>query len=277
MDDLHGTRPYKPHDPLEGSMASHRTIPQSPGQVVRRLLLRRVDVLMLAICALGLLTAWLVYGTTGAYGAASSAGHSSSSAIVANAVPTAGASATTGPSMSPTAIEGPNPAAVPVNGQETLESLAADPEAAFPAASAPLRLNYPAAAMDVAVHPLAPTAGSQSIEPPATKEGYWLTPFGVPGGGSTNTTYIIGHSWLDQDAPFNHLSWAASPGHELTVTTASGVMTYKVDSVTTYSKSDLKDSPIWAAVPNRLVLVSCYSEDPWGRNVTVVASPVPVP
>lgn len=274
MEDLHGTRPYNLSIHLEGSMASHRTIRQSPGQVVRGLLLRRVDVLMLAICALGLLTAWLVYGTTGAYGAASSAGHSSSSAIAVNAVPTAGASAATGPSMSPAAIEGPNPA-VPADAQGTPESVAADPEAAFPTASAPLRLNYPAAAMDVAVHPLAPTAGSQSIEPPATKEGYWLTPFGVPGRGSTNTTYIVGHSWLDQDAPFNHLSWAAAPGHELTVTTASGVMTYKVDSVTTYSKSELKDSPIWAAVPNRLVLVSCYSADPWGRNVTVVASPVP--
>ncbi|WP_432394235.1 hypothetical protein ACRQ5B_12310 [Pseudarthrobacter sp. L19] len=48
--------------------------------------------------------------------------------------------------------------------------------------------------------------------PPETKDGYWLTPFGTPGTGSMNTTYIIGHSWVDQDAPFNHLSTAAAPG-----------------------------------------------------------------
>jgi hypothetical protein len=52
-------------------------------------------------------------------------------------------------------------------------------------------------------------------------------------------------------------------------------MTYKVDSVTTYTKSTLKDSPVWTAVPNRLVLISCYTQDLWGKNVAVVASPVP--
>jgi LPXTG-site transpeptidase (sortase) family protein len=130
--------------------------------------------------------------------------------------------------------------------------------------------------MDVGVHPLEPDAGAteaQSIVPPETMDGYWLTPFGTPGSGSDNTTYVIGHSWLDRDAPFNHLSSAAHEGDELTVTTATGVIAYRVESVTTYSKSALKDSPIWAVVPNRLVLISCYSEDPWGRNVVVVASP----
>ena len=127
--------------------------------------------------------------------------------------------------------------------------------------------------MDVVVHPLEPPADSQSIEPPETMDGYWLTSFGVPGAGSTDTTYIIGHSWLDRDAPFNHLSWAAHEGDELTVTTATGAMAYRVDSVSTYSKTALKDSTIWDVVPNRLVLISCYSEDPWGRNVVVVASP----
>ena len=132
--------------------------------------------------------------------------------------------------------------------------------------------------MDVAVHPLAPEsldAESHSIVPPETMDAYWLAPFGTPGAGSTNTTYIIGHSWEGLDAPFNHLSSAAAAGDELTVTTASGTMTYRVDSVTTYTKATLKDSPIWAVAPNRLVLISCYTEDPWGKNVAVVASPVP--
>jgi sortase (surface protein transpeptidase) len=130
--------------------------------------------------------------------------------------------------------------------------------------------------MDVVVHPLAPensATESRSIVPPETMDGYWLTPFGVPGVGSENTTYVIGHSWEGLDAPFNHLSSAAAPGQEFTVATETGVLRYAVDSVTTYSKSTLKDSPVWDAVPNRLVLISCYTEDPWGKNVVVVATP----
>lgn len=106
-------------------------------------------------------------------------------------------------------------------------------------------------------------------------DGYWLSPFGTPGAGSTNTTYVIGHSWEGLDAPFNHLSSAAAPGDEFKVVTGTGTITYKVESVTTYTKSTLKDSPIWTAVPNRLVLISCYTQDLWGKNVAVVASPVP--
>jgi hypothetical protein len=151
------------------------------------------------------------------------------------------------------------------------------PAVSYPAASVPQRVTYPAVGMDVVVHPLAPDsadADDHSIEPPETMDAYWLTPFGTPGAGSTNTTYVIGHSWIGLDAPFNHLSSAAAAGDEFTVTTATGTMTYRVDSVTTYTKATLTDSPIWAVLPNRLVLISCYTEDPWGKNVAVVASPV---
>lgn len=146
----------------------------------------------------------------------------------------------------------------------------------LPEASAPQRIIYPKAAMDTAVHPLAPDSTaveSQTIVPPTTMDGYWLTPFGVPGDGSTNTTYVIGHSWEGQDAPFNHLSSAAGVGDEFDVVTATGTIRYRVDSVTTYLKATLKDSPIWDMVPSRLVLISCYTEDPWGKNVVVSASP----
>jgi sortase (surface protein transpeptidase) len=115
---------------------------------------------------------------------------------------------------------------------------------------------------------------SQTIVPPTTMDGYWLTPFGTPGNGSNNTTYIIGHSWEGRDAPFNHLSSAAIIGDEFNVITGNGNIRYRVDSVTTYLKSTLKDSPIWDMVPNRVVLISCYTEDPWGKNVVVSASPV---
>ncbi|WP_082049477.1 class F sortase [Arthrobacter sp. SPG23] len=150
----------------------------------------------------------------------------------------------------------------------------------YPAAAAPTRIVYPAAGLDVTIHPLTPTPEeleSQAIVPPITVDGYWVTSFGVPGAGSTNTTYILGHSWEGRDAPFNRLSAASVPGDVFEATTATGTMRYRVDSVDTYVKSSLKDSPIWTGVPNRLVLISCYTEDPWGKNVVVVASPVPEP
>jgi hypothetical protein len=150
------------------------------------------------------------------------------------------------------------------------------PEPALPEASEPRRIRYPAAGFDVPVSPLeldSAAQSSQTIEPPATKDGYWLTPFGIPGRGSANTTYVIGHSWDGAEAPFNHLSSSAAVGHRFEVDTAAGTITYQVDSITTYVKSSLKDSPIWEIVPNRLVLISCYTEDPWGKNVVVTASP----
>ncbi len=150
------------------------------------------------------------------------------------------------------------------------------PAPVLPAASAPVRIRYTAAAFDVPVHALeldSSARSSQTIVPPATKDGYWLTPFGTPGNGSVNTTYVIGHSWEGADAPFNHLSSAATVGDLFEVDTSAGTIPYRVDSVTTYLKSGLKDSPNWDIVPNRLVLISCYTEDPWGKNVVVTASP----
>jgi hypothetical protein len=153
---------------------------------------------------------------------------------------------------------------------------AAPPKPVVVTAGPPQRIIYPAAGMDVVVHPLKPDGddtASRSIVPPETMDGYWLTPFGRPGTGSVNTTYVIGHSWEGQDAPFNHLSSSAAPGDVFTVVTPKAKLLYRVDSVTTYTKSSLKDSSIWDVVPNRLVLISCYTEDLWGKNVALVASP----
>lgn len=149
---------------------------------------------------------------------------------------------------------------------------------ALPPAAAPLRVVYPSAGLDVAVHPLEPSPAeieSQSIVPPISLDGYWLTNFGVPGAGSANTTYIMGHSWEGRDAPFNRLSSAAAPGDIFEVTTSSGKISYRVDSISTENKSSLKENPIWRVVPNRLVLISCYTEDLFGKNVVLVASPAP--
>ncbi|AOT03580.1 class F sortase [Arthrobacter sp. U41] len=146
----------------------------------------------------------------------------------------------------------------------------------FPPAAAPLRVVYPAAGFDVAVHPLQPSPAeieSQTIVPPVSLDGYWVTNFGAPGAGSANTTYIMGHSWEGRDAPFNRLSSGTAPGDIFEVTTAAGKISYRVDSISTENKASLKDHPIWQVVPNRLVLISCYTEDLFGKNVLLVASP----
>ena len=152
------------------------------------------------------------------------------------------------------------------------------PKPIRPLAAPPTAVSIGAADLNVRVLPLTPSAddlASESLVPPLTLDAYWLTGFGVPGAGSTNTTYIVGHSWDGRDAPFNRLSDSSLVGKALTVTTAKGVLKYVVDSVTTHDKNTLKDSDIWNVVPNRVVLISCYTEDPWGKNVVVTASPAP--
>lgn len=149
---------------------------------------------------------------------------------------------------------------------------------ALPPAAAPLRIVYPAAGIDVAVHPLDPSPGdiaSRTIVPPVSFDGYWVTTFGTPGAGSANTTYIMGHSWEGRDAPFNRLSSATAAGDIFDVTTTAGKISYKVESISTEDKSTLKDHQIWQVVPNRLVLISCYTADLFGKNVVLVASPAP--
>ena len=147
-----------------------------------------------------------------------------------------------------------------------------------PLAAVPTAVSIAAAGLNVRVLPLTPSAdelASESLVPPLTLDAYWLTGYGVPGAGSTNTTYIVGHSWDGREAPFNRLSDESLVGKAVTVTTAKGALKYVVDSVTTHDKNTLKDSDIWNVVPNRVVLISCYTEDPWGKNVVVTASPAP--
>ncbi|MET3809169.1 class F sortase [Arthrobacter sp. UYEF3] len=252
-------------------MVRRRKAHQVHTAATRGLLLRGRDKLLLAIFVVGLLAAWLVYGTLGGgAGRDSLTGPFPTSMAAARGPATPVPSATVGGILT-TPQNLPSQAAAPST---------APPVVQGPVASAPQRISYPAARLDVVVHPLQPDSGdiqSQSIVPPETMDGYWLAPFGIPGAGSTNTTYVVGHSWEGIEAPFNRLSTMAAPGDELTVQTAAGAIAYKVDSVTTYLKSTLKDSPIWAVVPNRLVLISCYTGDLWGKNVAVVASPAAAP
>lgn len=173
-------------------------------------------------------------------------------------------------------------AAVPVATSTSTVAPSAGPDAApradgdVPTASAPVRLAVPDAGLDVAVLPLTPTeqdVAAQSLLPPKTPDGYWLTPYGAPGAGSANTTYIAGHSFEGRAAPFNGLSDPSLVGSEVQVQTQTGTLEYVVDSVVTHDKDTLKDSDIWTVAPGRLVLISCYTEDLWGKNVVLTAHP----
>lgn len=154
---------------------------------------------------------------------------------------------------------------------------AATATTAAPPGSAPLHITYPVIGMDQDIVPLTPQdRGPQAtIVPPVTTDAYWLTPYGSPG--STDTTYIIGHSWEGRDSAFNHLSSRAKPGDQFTVATAAGPGTYRVLTVATEDKDTLNNSPIWESVPNRLVLVSCYTADLRGTNIVVTADLILAP
>lgn len=182
-------------------------------------------------------------------------------------------SLTSGPAASPlagapsTVTTPPAPVATPQTSM---------PGTAAPQGSPPLHITYPGVGMDQDVLPLTPPAhGQVAIVPPMTVEAYWLTPYGSPG--STDTTYIIGHSWEGRDAAFNHLSTRAEPGDRIILTTKAGSATYTVKTVSTEDKNTLKDSPIWNEVPNRLILISCYTADLRGTNIIVTADQTPTP
>lgn len=152
-------------------------------------------------------------------------------------------------------------------------------EAELPAgkASPPLHIIYAGVGMDQAVLPLSPTEQEVSlgaIVPPHTADAYWLTPYGVPGAASTNTTYIVGHSWEGRPSPFNEVSSRAQPGDQLTLVTADGPLVFSVDQITTEYKDTLKDSDIWIKAPGRLILITCFTQDLWGKNIIIQASPV---
>ncbi|MDM7989008.1 class F sortase [Arthrobacter sp. zg-Y877] len=170
----------------------------------------------------------------------------------------------------------PSAAAPAANGPVSPSADAGDHDVAVEA-SPPTRLVIEAAEISVPILPLLPSEealADQAIVPPMTEDGYWLATYGQPGEGSSNTTYLTGHSWDGREAPFNRLSTHSSVGDAITLETEAGSLKYVVDSITTHDKDTLKDSDIWQIIPNRLVIISCYTEDLWGKNVIVTASPV---
>lgn len=196
-----------------------------------------------------------------------------SGAVLAAAALAALVSLTVGPALPPSAAESGIVTTAPAPAAAALPAAAAP----APQGSAPLHITYPGIGMDQEILPLTPQdLGPQTtIVPPMTTDAYWLTPYGSPG--STDTTYIVGHSWEGLDPAFNRLSSQAKPGDRIVVATAAGPATYTVTTISTEDKYTLRDSPIWDRVPNRLIVVSCYTADLRGTNIIVTADLDPAP
>lgn len=166
-------------------------------------------------------------------------------------------------------------AAPATSGQPLPEGFNTAPQAQSRGA-VPLRLVYPGAQADIAVDALTPMAAELAtgvVVPPQTQDAYWLTTYGSPGPGSTDTTFIIGHRWVGQNAPFNRIGDTAKPGDQLTLSTRNGVLDFTVNAVNTFDKATLNTASIWTAVPGRLVMITCDLHDPWGKNTVITADP----
>lgn len=182
------------------------------------------------------------------------------------------------PATSTTDSPLPSPSAIPSESapQDQVPDEVGEVTAAG-AGAPPLYISYGAVGLDQGILPLTPSPQElalNSIVPPHTPDAYWLSPYGMPGEGSTNTTYVVGHSLEGGNSPFNNISAHAKAGDLLSVTTAVGTLDFVVDEVTTEYKATLRDSRIWDIVPGRLILITCYAADLWGKNIIVQASPL---
>ncbi len=125
-------------------------------------------------------------------------------------------------------------------------------------------LEVPAVGLRSEVRELTPRRGV--VDPPTFDTAYVIAPYGRPG--SDNTTYIAGHSWNRGRAVFNPLLDVPSQqavlavGDTVVVTQDGTSFTYAVSSSRRYPKGSLATADeVWAKVPGRLVLITCFQRN----------------
>ena len=96
------------------------------------------------------------------------------------------------------------------------------------------------------------------LNPPTFDEAYWVGCRATPGTDSDGTVFFIGHAVAGGGGVFKNLQ-ELKVGDDVTVTTLTGTLTYRVDHTVIYVKfGEIQDSPeIMDKVPGRLVLVTC--------------------
>ena len=167
---------------------------------------------------------------------------------------------TPSPSVAPT--DAPSNTPAPIESSKT---------PSVPSAAAPVQLAIPAANIDVVVHPMGCV---EHINPPEYDAAYWCTNYGKPGGGSTDTTYLVGHSNGMQEWQFNRLSSQVRVGDRIELTTLNGQLNYQVDDVFVHPKPTLKSHDLWSTRPGHLYIISSHMGDLRGENIVISAAPV---
>lgn len=147
------------------------------------------------------------------------------------------------------------------------------------AASAPLRLRVPAIALDGAVSEYSQQMIDDrgGFDPATLSTIAWDTTIqgGLAGTDSVNTVYLYGHSWVDP-AVFNNLK-EMKAGDVAAVDTANGTLCYLAQKTLTLDKAEYKSNDeLTNAIPNRLVLVSCYRPVGYDPNAATVKNIVVV-
>ncbi|MBL3698289.1 class F sortase [Leucobacter luti] len=131
------------------------------------------------------------------------------------------------------------------------------------AAAAPSGVAVPAIGFVADVLPLA--VGSAAVlDPPTADEAYWLSDYGMPGSGTDNTVFLIGHTSADARAVFDPLVDRARqdttlmPGDEILLATETGTVAYEVIGSERHEKTRLAElENVWESDPGRLVLITC--------------------
>ncbi len=136
----------------------------------------------------------------------------------------------------------------------------------LPTPSSDVHVAVPALGLDLPVLPLTPTEGA--INPPLLTAAYWIEPYGDPvpaADQADNTLYIAAHATGTGDYGFDPLVDAEAadeglrPGDVVEVSTPGGTVDYTVERTERYGKDELAGAAdIWAAVPGRLVLITCF-------------------
>ncbi|MGY1740132.1 MULTISPECIES: class F sortase [unclassified Blastococcus] len=141
-----------------------------------------------------------------------------------------------------------------------------------PPPSSAVHLTVPAVGLDLPVLPLTPHGGV--IDPPTLTAAYWIEPYGRPGGDAADTVYLAAHSTDAGRYGFDPLlagdadGSALDPGDVVRVDGPAGTVEYTVERSARYDRDELPGAAdVWAAVPGRLVLITCV-EPGDGRAAT---------
>ncbi|MFO7690045.1 MAG: class F sortase [Cryobacterium sp.] len=171
------------------------------------------------------------------------------------------------------------PTTTPTTATHQPEPSTAEPQAGATAsdvvisASAPLRLRVPSIGLDgeITEYTQAMIDERGGFDPPELSTISWDTTIagGLAGTNATNTLYLYGHSAVDA-AVFNDLKHVAS-GAVASVDTENGRLCYVEQKALQLAKAEYKyNDELTDAIPNRLVLVSCYRPVGYDPNAATV-------